>query len=183
MPIPRWALYMGAFLGVWEIGWWARRRAARTTMFNAARLRAVTLGRPLVVVGDPDGGVTAGYPCGDVTIDLRATSACPHYVSADITKAIPLASDSSVVFVACVLEYVSDVDAALCELLRVAGSPDNLFVVRVEPWTLTAFLYPGAQRTITPGQLPASCPAKVAVSVGSSVALPQEIPDVPSHWR
>jgi hypothetical protein len=145
---------------VWELGWWYRRRAMRTRLFSEAKNRATLLGRPLVVVGDPDGGVTAGYPCGDVTIDLRASSACPRYISADITKAIPLADDSAVVFVACVLEYVSDVDRALCELIRVAGTPANLFVVRVEPWTLTAFLYPGARRTITPGQLPQSCPPK-----------------------
>ncbi len=36
-------------------------------------------------------------------------------------------------------------EAALRELQRIAGSPDNLFLVFVEPWTLTAALYPGAQ--------------------------------------
>lgn len=159
-PALRSACVVAAALGVWELGWWVRRRAQRTMLFNAARLRATTTGKPLVVVGDPEGGVTAGYPCGDVTIDIRDSSSCPNYVRADITQQIPLAANSAVVFVACVLEYVSNADAALCELLRVAGTPDNLFVVNVEPWTLTAFLYPGALRTLTPGQLPATCPSK-----------------------
>lgn len=44
-----------------------------------------------------------------------------------------------------VLEYVSDPEAALRELRRMAGTPENLFFVFVEPWTFTAALYPGAQ--------------------------------------
>jgi hypothetical protein len=156
--IPRVLLAVGA-LAAWDLGWWLRRRLRRQALFQQASALASSLGRPLVVVGAPDGGVTAGYGCGDVTIDLAETSSCPHYLRADITQQIPLASDSAVVFVSCVLEYVSNVDAALCELLRVAGSPARLFVVRVEPWTLTALLYPGAKRTIAEGQLPATCPA------------------------
>ena len=68
-------------------------------------------------------------------------------IVADITKGpIPdLADDSAVVFVSCVLEYVTDLDAALREIARIAGSADNVFVVTVQPWTLTARLYPGAR--------------------------------------
>ncbi len=68
-------------------------------------------------------------------------------VVADITKGpIPdVADNSSVVFVSCVLEYVTDIDAALREISRIAGSADNVFVVTVQPWTLTARLYPGAR--------------------------------------
>ena len=36
-------------------------------------------------------------------------------------------------------------DAALREVSRIAGSPENVFVVTVQPWTLTARLYPGAR--------------------------------------
>ena len=63
-----------------------------------------------------------------------------------------LANDSAVVFVSCVLEYVSDPEAALQELKRIAGSSANLFVVFVEPWTLTAALYPGARWAGGPGE-------------------------------
>jgi len=67
--------------------------------------------------------------------------------AADLTAGpVPgIVDDSAVVFVSCVLEYVSDPEAALHELRRMAGSPDNLFLVLVEPWTLTAVLYPGAR--------------------------------------
>lgn len=121
-------------------------------MFEAARAEARRLGRPLVVVGAPDGGVTAGYGCGDVTVDL-APSTCPRSIVADVTKPLPFADDSVVVFVACVLEYVDDLRGAVAELTRISGG--RMFVVRVEPWTLTAYLYPGARRTISRSSLPA----------------------------
>ena len=56
-----------------------------------------------------------------------------------------VADDTTVVFVSCVLEYVSDPEAALREMQRMAGSHENLFIVFVAPWTLTAALYPGAR--------------------------------------
>ncbi len=67
-------------------------------------------------------------------------------IVADITNCpiAELAPDSSVVFVSCVLEYVPDLDAALTEIARIAGSGDNVFIVNVQPWTLTARLYPNA---------------------------------------
>ncbi|MBK8265621.1 MAG: hypothetical protein IPK80_30365 [Nannocystis sp.] len=72
---------------------------------------------------------------------------CPVTIVADITGGpIPgIADDSAVVFVSCVLEYVQDLNAALAEIARIAGSAENLFVVNVQPWTLTARLYPGAR--------------------------------------
>jgi hypothetical protein len=50
-----------------------------------------------------------------------------------------------VVFVSCVLEYVGDLPAALREIQRIAGDLENIYIVTVQPWTLTASLYPGAQ--------------------------------------
>lgn len=132
-------------LVLWEAAWWLRRRSRRASLFEQAKARARALGRPLVVVGAPDGGVTAGYGCGDYTIDL-APSTCPNSLQLDVTQPLPFADDSCVVFVSCVLEYVNDADAALRQLQRIAGR--ELYVVRVEPWTLTAFVYPGAKRTL-----------------------------------
>ena len=112
--------------------------------------RASALGRRLVVIGDPDAGMHTrlmrAYGCGDVCVDLNGCPRCPVTVVADITKKpIPnIADDSAVVFVSCVFEYIAELDAALREVSRIAGSPENLFVVTVQPWTLTARLYPGA---------------------------------------
>jgi hypothetical protein len=134
-----------AAVAAWEATWWAVRTHNRSSTYQCAARRAAALGRPLLVVGAPDGGVTSGYGCGDLTLDLTKSS-CPNHIQADITKQIPLNNDSVVVFVSCVLEYVNDLDAAMRELVRVSGG--NLFITRVEPWTLTAYLYPGAKRTI-----------------------------------
>ena len=158
-----------------------QRFANRQDIFALAQRRAVALGRPLVVIGDPHGGahtrLIPAYGCGDLTIDLSGCPSCPNGVMADITAGpvSAVANDSSVVYVSCVLEYVSDPDAAWREILRMAGSPDNVFVVGVQPWTATAALYPGAQNTIERrgGELVASSVSTVrkVATVGAVAGL------------
>ena len=128
-----------------------RRFERRRRAFAAAARRAAELGRPLVVVGDPDAGahtrLMRAYDCGDLCIDLHGCPMCRVMQAADLTAGpVPgIADDSAVVFVSCVLEYVSDPAAALHELQRMAGSAENLFIVFVDSWSLTAALYPGAR--------------------------------------
>ena len=123
----------------------------RTAAFKAATERATALGRRLVVIGDPDAGLHTrlfrAYGCGDVCVDQNGCPKCPVTVVADITKGPiqEIADDSAIVFVSCVLEYVVDLQAALAEVARMAGSSTNVFIVTVQPWTLTARLYPGAR--------------------------------------
>jgi len=139
----------GAILA--EGGMALRRFEARRRAFEAAARHASALGRPLVVVGDPDAGahtrLVRAYGCGDLCIDLQGCPMCRVMQAADITAGpVPgVADDSAVVFVSCVLEYVSNVEVAIQELQRMAGSPENLFIVFVDPWSLTAALYPGAR--------------------------------------
>jgi hypothetical protein len=158
-----------------------QRFADRQDFFALAQRRAVALGRPLVVIGDPNGGahtrLVPAYGCGDLTIDLTGCPSCPNGVMADITAGpvSAVADNSAVVYVSCVLEYVSDPQAAYREILRMAGSPDNVFVVSVQPWTATAALYPGARNTIErrSGELvasPVSAARKVA-TVGAVAGL------------
>lgn len=134
-----------------EAGLAAQRWNARKVGYIAAAKRAGELGRPLVVIGDPDAGahtrLMRAYGCGDLCVDLRGCPQCLAVQPADITKGpVPgVADDSAVVFVSCVLEYVSDVKAAVAEILRMAGDRSNVFVVLVQPWTFTAWLYPGAR--------------------------------------
>ena len=130
-----------------------QRWHTRRCVFAAAAQRAQALGRPLVVIGDPDAGahtrLMRAYGCGDLCIDLRGCPQCPNARIADITRGplADIADDSAVVFVSCVFEYVDDLPAALTEITRIAGHSDNLFAVTVQPWTLTATLYPGARWT------------------------------------
>jgi len=123
----------------------ARRVAIRESAFAEAKARAEALGRPLVIVGAPDGGPTMGPSCGDITIDINPTQ-CPRAIQADISKPIPLPDACCVVLVTCVLELVDDFEAAMSELVRISGG--ELYIVRVEPWTLTAYFYPGAKRAV-----------------------------------
>ena len=86
--------------------------------------------------------------CGDLVVDIaEGPGSCPSYVQADITKRIPLPDDSAVIFIPYVLEYVSDYDAAVRELQRVA--PGRVHHLRVEPWTATAYFYQGARRVVS----------------------------------
>jgi hypothetical protein len=145
MGLLKFAAWTVAGLLVWEGGWWLRRRARRADVYAHALAYAHAMGRPLVVIGAPDGGVTAGYGCGDITVDQQV-SMCPNSFEADITKPLPFSDDSVVTFTSCVLEYVDDADAAFSEIHRISGG--HAFFVGVPPWTLTAYLYPGAKRTL-----------------------------------
>jgi hypothetical protein len=113
------------------------------------------------------------YECGDLCIDLQGCPRCQVMQAADLTAGpVPgVADDSAVVFVSCVLEYVSEPEAALRELQRMAGASENLFLVLVEPWSLTAALYPGARWTGGPGgdqvaMKPVTVTRKVATAGG-----------------
>jgi SAM-dependent methyltransferase len=147
-PLPALPLVAGLAAAVfaWEGAWWLHRRLRRASVYQMALAYARAEGRPLVVMGAPDGGATAGYGCGDVTVDLAGSAVCPNILKADITKPLPFADDSVVVFVSCVLEYVHDVNAAIAEIQRISGG--HAFYVGVPPYTLTAYLYPGAKRTL-----------------------------------
>jgi len=142
----RWAL--GSMAIAEGVAAWSRFDM-RTRLFMAAAKRARSLQRSLVVIGDPDAGLHTrrAYDCGDVCVDANGCPMCPVVQVADITAGpIPgIATNSVVVFVSCVLEYVGDLPAALREIQRIAGDLDNIYIVTVQPWTLTASLYPGAQ--------------------------------------
>lgn len=145
-------LLLGGALAV-EAGLALRRFETRRRVYEAAARRAAELGRPLVVIGDPDDGahtrLVRAYGCGDLCVDLHGCPGCRVMQAADLTQGpVPgVADDSAVVYVSCVLEYVADPAAALGELFRMAGTPNNLFLVFVEPLSLTAALYPGARWT------------------------------------
>jgi len=131
--------------GSWEGLWWVRRVDDRKTIYERALAHARAIGLPLIVVGAPDRGATSGPGCGDLVIDIHPSRSA-NFLQADITKPLPIPSDAAVVFVSCVLEYVTDFDAAWQELQRIA--PGRVYICRVPPWTLSAYLYPGAQRVV-----------------------------------
>ena len=127
------------------------RRWERQRVYTAAQRRAEETGKPLVVVGAPRAGFVTRllptYGCGDLCIDLAGCPTCPEHIQADVAAALQsYPADSAVVCVVCTLEYVEGIEAAKSELYRVAGR--DLFVSRVEPWSLTALVYPGAKHRL-----------------------------------
>lgn len=66
----------------------------------------------------------------------------------DITKPLPFRDNSVCCLTVCTLEYVQDLKPALAEIMRISGG--HAYFVGVEPWTLTAYLYPGSKRTLPP---------------------------------
>jgi hypothetical protein len=135
----------------WELFWYQKRRKNRESVYQAALRRSKELKRPLVIIGAPDRGATKSpWEEAALVVDIGPSDVVPpkKFLQADICERLPIKDNSCVVYVACVLEYVGDGPAAMRELQRISGG--HLFVVRVEPWTGTAYLYPGAKRTIPP---------------------------------
>lgn len=152
------ALLAGA-IALWELYLaLGPRRVRRRQKYEQALLRAHETGKPLVVLGAPGTGAvnhTLGpdYGCGDLCIDLVGCEGCSSSASGPAELILPeLGDDSAVVFVSCTLEYVDDVDRVWSELQRVSGG--DLYLVTVEPASLTAWFYPGARRVIAAGATP-----------------------------
>lgn len=127
----------------------------RRRSFALAQRRATETGRRLVVIGAPGAGLHTrllpAYGCGDVCVDLQGCPACPVSESVDLaTSQTSVADNSAVVYVSCVLEYVNDPVAAMREIRRMAGDDSNIFLVTVQPWTLTGTLYPLAVSHVNP---------------------------------
>ena len=130
------------------------RHNHRSELFEVAKARARLLHRPLVVVGDPNSGLhtrfVQAYGCGDICLDLTGCPLCPTGHVVDLTQGPNphVADNSAVVFVSCVMEYVPNVEAVWREVWRMAGGPENVFIVPVQPWTLTSTLYLGAKNKV-----------------------------------
>ena len=125
---------------------WEQRRR----LFLAADERARSLGRPLLVVlPRKEGWFNRSmrlYEYGARYGDIFNASHSPVIFADSLARGLPaIADDSAVVYVACVLEYVTDLRRSMDEIMRMAGAIDNIFIVTVQPWTLTAALHPAAR--------------------------------------
>jgi hypothetical protein len=140
---------LGGVLTAEALATWARWEHRRR-LFHTATEHARAVGRPCVVVL-PDEESLASRA-------LRVFEYGRHYAriiaarSPAVVRARELqrpvtriADGSAVVYAACVLEYVADVAAAMDEIMRMAGDPEHVFLVTVQPWTLTAALHPRAR--------------------------------------
>lgn len=168
---------------------WENRRR----LFHTADEHARRLGRPCVVIlPDQESALSRAlrvYEFGRHYAQIIHSRA-PNVVRAHELQGAPvqrIAGNSAVVYAACVLEYVPDVGAAMNEILRMAGDPDNVFLVTVQPWTLTAALHPRARwagisdtHVVSMGPITSlhrGFAAGVVLSLAAaSVASPQPVP-------
>ncbi len=124
---------------------WEQRRR----LFLAADARARKLGRPLLVVlPRKEGWFNRSmrlYEYGARYPDIFSRRNSPVIFADSLARGVAVQSDSAVVYVACVLEYVTDLRRSMDEIMRIAGEPENIYIVTVQPWTLTAALHPAAR--------------------------------------
>lgn len=126
------------------------RQKNRQKVFKMAQKRALEISKPLVVFGDPYNGLGSkfynlfmdGYSCGDETVDLTGAPKCPNGIKSDILEYLQVqSSDSKVIFISCVLEYIENIEQVIKEIMRVSGGIENIFIVTVSEFTLSAYLY------------------------------------------
>ncbi len=124
---------------------WEQRRR----LFQAADARARQLGRPLLVVlPRKEGWFNRSmrlYEYGARYPDIFSRRNSPVIFADSLARGVAVQGDSAVLYVACVLEYVTDLRRSMDEILRIAGEPENIYIVTVQPWTLTAALHPAAR--------------------------------------
>jgi len=131
---------------VYEVTIAISRKVNRRKVFAMAKRRALTTGLPLLVIGDPYNGIMsistgADYGCGDSCLDLTGCPLCQIGIKGKLEdKIVELDLNKYIVFISCVLEYTDDLPLIVKYLN--AMNPENLFIVNVEWYTLTAYLYP-----------------------------------------
>ncbi len=124
---------------------WEQRRR----LFQAADARAREQGRPLLVVlPRKEGWFNRSmrlYEYGARYTDIFRGRKSPVLYADTLAGGVKAQSDSAVLYVACVLEYVTDLRRTMDEIMRIAGERENIYIVTVQPWTLTAALHPSAR--------------------------------------
>lgn len=132
-----WILWLFLLFLFWHRELLFLRPMRRKNVYNQAKQRADKLQKPLLVVGDPASGgwvtrlIPFSYGCGDICVDIQGCDACADSIQADIENVLPrLPSNSCVVFISVVLEYVENIEQVIGQLNRVAGK--NLFVVHIK---------------------------------------------------
>jgi hypothetical protein len=127
------------------------RNYCRGHYYKLAVARALKVNKPLIVLGCPHNGLGSrfhgpAYGSGNFVIDV---SGCTKGICEDVIERSALKSfkafesNSCVVFVSCVLEYVdkNEITQTIEEIKRVAGCEKNIFVVTVGTSSISSYYY------------------------------------------
>lgn len=133
-------------------------REDRRKLFEAAAVRAEALKRPLIVLGDPDGGLIhhmlgRDFQCGTICIDPKGCGSCStQQMAADPTYALSqMASNSAVIFDSGLFAFADDGYALAEQMVRVSGGAGNLFMFDVPRFTFTSWLESKRKRVLKEG--------------------------------
>jgi hypothetical protein len=96
-------------IGMQEVGKWKIRAQEKERMYETAAYRANELKRPLVIIGED------GVHPSEVRVGSMGTP-----------------DDSCVVFCCYSLEKAPDIEESWKEIVRIAGSPSNIFVAHLK---------------------------------------------------
>jgi hypothetical protein len=132
-------------------------RENRRKLFEAALARATEIGRPLIVLGDPDGGLIhhmlgRDFQCGMICIDPKGCGVCAQggkSVADDPAHALStMAANSAVIFDSGLFAFADDGYALAEQLVRVSGGHGNLFMFDVPRFTFTSWLESKRKRVL-----------------------------------
>lgn len=145
------ALGTGAFIVIRELYLgFGPRREHRRGVFEQAKRRAAELGRPLLVLGDPDAGLMnhmlgRQWQCGDICVDLKGCGICADWVQGAPTQVLrEMEPDSVVVYDPGAFAKAENGNTFLDEVARVSGG--HVFMADASPWTLTTSFGPKRKR-------------------------------------
>lgn len=119
------------------------RKYKRRKVYSLAKERSIKTGLPLLVIGDPHNGVTstftgADYDCGDICLDITGAPKCKNTLKMRLEDFNDFGN--YIVFISCTLEYVDDLPLIIRRLKNM--NIENIFVVHIEPYSTTKWLYP-----------------------------------------
>lgn len=123
------------------------RQYIRKKIYKDAKLKSKLLNKPLMVIGDPFNGIGSqkhgvAYGCGDICLDLTGCPKCKNGDKGKLENILPkYKSNSHIIFISCVLEYVDDIENVWKNLIRIAGDVSNIFLVTVSGFCFTAYFY------------------------------------------
>lgn len=152
--LKQFALWSGVGWLTWET-WNAMvlQRQRRRDAFNVALNKKSETGKPLLVLGDPEGAILgrilgADFDCADLCIDSRGCANCENVIVADPETALAdLGSNSHVVYVNTgIFEHTANPDQFISELLRVSGG--DYVMAPHNTWSLSAWLPPAKRRVL-----------------------------------
>lgn len=172
------------------------RRESREALFRAAQTKAAALGRPLVVLGNPDDSLISrmlgrSWQCGNICVDPRG---CPcngpnetQVTSEFLPYLQSLGAGSVVIFdPGEALRTAPDAYAMATAMKTAAGGWDNVFVAGVEKYTLASWFEPKTQRVfqaLPPTGAPQWKPLWWQKDQGGTGGTVAAIPGRPRGWN